>query len=102
MDGKLEDMEQTSDKLASQINVTLSLTHQLPSELVADIFELAINESGQRALGVVKSVIFKFGQVCGRWRSILHATPALWTSLVLDFTNRKSIPWTIFTDEVVS
>ncbi|KAF8183668.1 hypothetical protein BJ912DRAFT_928087 [Pholiota molesta] len=66
--------------------------HVLPSEIMADIFELVVDSSG--VVGHLQSpnksgpftaiVPLDFMAVCQRWRTIAQSVPQLWTTIPLD------------------
>ncbi|KAJ6466253.1 hypothetical protein C8R45DRAFT_1079526 [Mycena sanguinolenta] len=55
-----------------------------PTELLAQIFELAIDDETH-----IKDV-FRISQVCSDWRKVAHATPRLWTRPICVDLERRS------------
>ncbi|KAK1226016.1 hypothetical protein PQX77_011015 [Marasmius sp. AFHP31] len=89
----LASMELRESELTERISERKSLVssvRRLPSELWAEIFALCmgVSTSGQASLAVSKSdwnnvsaPPLVLSHVCSRWRSILHTTPNLWSTL---------------------
>ncbi|CAK5270001.1 unnamed protein product [Mycena citricolor] len=72
----------------AELQTALSPIRRLPPELLAHVFMLcaaATPKTGRSILNA-RSAPMLLGQVCSRWREVLHATPSLWSTVVLHTT----------------
>ncbi|KAJ7189061.1 hypothetical protein C8R46DRAFT_1341664 [Mycena filopes] len=75
-------------------NSTASLFRRLPTELLAEIFDLCV-PLGQEVVSdtttptdeverLAKKYLLQLAQVCSHWHSVAMGTPDLWSSIVID------------------
>ncbi|KAI5836554.1 hypothetical protein K523DRAFT_410665 [Schizophyllum commune Tattone D] len=62
-----------------QQQLTEAAIHGLPNEILADIFDTIVKSVHESA----QLVLVTLEQVCRRWRSVLLATPTLWTCVTI-------------------
>lgn len=80
---EIHGLQEKRDKVAAQIlsyRIEISPWKKAPHEIIGEIFTHVGN--GKVSVPIhVDEFPWALGQVCSRWRQILHSTPGLWTSV---------------------
>ncbi|KAK7013740.1 hypothetical protein R3P38DRAFT_3206301 [Favolaschia claudopus] len=92
----------THEQYVAQSCGVSALVQRLPTELLADIFDMCFPEemlwidnsitAADEVRRLSQHHLLQLGQVCSRWHAIAMCTPKLWSTLAFDINSWRKFP----------